>query len=519
MSEIKEIYAREVLDSRGNPTIETQVRTSAGAFGRAIVPSGASTGIYEAVELRDNDAGRYMGKEVLSAVKNVNTEIFDALCGKDVFKQTAIDKTMVLLDGTDNKSRLGANAILSVSMAVNTEIFDALCGKDVFKQTAIDKTMVLLDGTDNKSRLGANAILSVSMACARAAAHELHMPLYRYLGGVSASMLPLPMMNILNGGAHADNQLDFQEFMIVPFGAKTYKESLRMGSEVYHSLRAVLKKEGLETGLGDEGGYAPKLKGTKEALELLVKASEQAGYEPGSDIKFSIDAAASEFYREGRYELSGEHKKLDSDGMIRYYEKLCEAEPGSDIKFSIDAAASEFYREGRYELSGEHKKLDSDGMIRYYEKLCEAYPIYSIEDGLAEEDWDGWKAMTQSLGKKTYLIGDDLFVTKDVRLRMGIGRGAANGILIKPNQVGTVTETLETVDIAKQSGYKTIISHRSGESEDTFIADFAVAVNSGHIKTGAPARGERTAKYNRLLRIEDELGSMANFRSFDCLLL
>lgn len=425
MSEIKEIYAREVLDSRGNPTIETQVRTSAGAFGRAIVPSGASTGIYEAVELRDNDAGRYMGKEVLSAVKNVNTEIFDALCGKDVFKQTAIDKTMVLLDGTDNKSRLGANAILSVSMA-----------------------------------------------CARAAAHELHMPLYRYLGGVSASMLPLPMMNILNGGAHADNQLDFQEFMIVPFGAKTYKESLRMGSEVYHSLRAVLKKEGLETGLGDEGGYAPKLKGTKEALELLVKASEQAGYEPGSDIKFSIDAAASEFYREGRYELSGEHKKLDSDGMIRYYEKL-----------------------------------------------CESYPIYSIEDGLAEEDWDGWKAMTQSLGKKTYLIGDDLFVTKDVRLRMGIGRGAANGILIKPNQVGTVTETLETVDIAKQSGYKTIISHRSGESEDTFIADFAVAVNAGHIKTGAPARGERTAKYNRLLRIEDELGSMENFRSFDCLLL
>ena len=425
MSEIKEIYAREVLDSRGNPTIETQVRTSAGAFGRAIVPSGASTGIYEAVELRDNDAGRYMGKEVLSAVKNVNTEIFDALCGKDVFKQTAIDKTMVLLDGTDNKSRLGANAILSVSMA-----------------------------------------------CARAAAHELHMPLYRYLGGVSASMLPLPMMNILNGGAHADNQLDFQEFMIVPFGAKTYKESLRMGSEVYHSLRAVLKKEGLETGLGDEGGYAPKLKGTKEALELLVKASEQAGYEPGSDIKFSIDAAASEFYREGRYELSGEHKELDSDGMIRYYEKL-----------------------------------------------CEAYPIYSIEDGLAEEDWDGWTAMTQSLGKKTYLIGDDLFVTKDVRLRMGIGRGAANGILIKPNQVGTVTETLETVDIAKQSGYKTIISHRSGESEDTFIADFAVAVSAGHIKTGAPARGERTAKYNRLLRIEDELGSMANFRSFDCLLL
>lgn len=425
MSEIKEIYAREVLDSRGNPTIETQVRTSSGAFGRAIVPSGASTGIYEAVELRDNDAGRYMGKEVLSAIKNVNTEIFDALCGKDVFKQTAIDKTMVLLDGTDNKSRLGANAILSVSMA-----------------------------------------------CARAAAHELHMPLYRYLGGVSASMLPLPMMNILNGGAHADNQLDFQEFMIVPFGAKTYKESLRMGSEVYHSLRAVLKKEGLETGLGDEGGYAPKLKGTKEALELLVKASEQAGYEPGRDIKVSIDAAASEFYREGRYELSGEHKKLDSDGMIRYYEKL-----------------------------------------------CEAYPIYSIEDGLAEEDWDGWKAMTQSLGKKTYLIGDDLFVTKDVRLRMGIGRGAANGILIKPNQVGTVTETLETVDIAKQSGYKTIISHRSGESEDTFIADFAVAVNSGHIKTGAPARGERTAKYNRLLRIEDELGSMANFRSFDCLLL
>lgn len=421
MSEIKEIYAREVLDSRGNPTVETEVRTRAGAFGRAIVPSGASTGIYEAAEIRDGDEKRYGGKGVRGAVQNVNTVIYEALYDRDIFKQAAIDKLLVSLDGTDNKSRLGANALLGVSMA-----------------------------------------------CAKAAAHELHMPLYRYLGGFNACTLPLPMMNILNGGAHANNKLDFQEFMIVPFGARTFSDALRMGSEVYHSLGTVLREKGLETGLGDEGGYAPKIKGTEEALELLTEAAERAGYEMGRDIKFSIDAAASEFYREGRYELAGEHKKLDSDGMIKYYEKLC----------------------GRY-------------------------PVYSIEDGLSEEDWDGWRALTEALGTKTYLIGDDLFATNIVRLRTGFGKGAANGILIKPNQVGTLTEAFETIDAAKCDGYKTIVSHRSGESEDTFIADMAVACGAGHIKAGAPSRAERTAKYNRLLRIEDELAGAAAFRGFE----
>lgn len=418
MSEIKEIYAREVLDSRGNPTVEAEVRTRAGAFGRAIVPSGASTGIYEAAELRDHDKGRYGGRGVLCAVENVNTIIREALCGSDIFKQTAIDALLVQLDGADHKSHLGANALLSVSLA-----------------------------------------------CARAAAHELHMPLYRYLGGFSAGMLPMPMMNILNGGAHADNKLDFQEFMIVPFGAETFSEALRMCSEVYHSLSAVLREKGFDTGLGDEGGFAPKLKGTKEALELMTEAVLLAGYEPKRDIKFSIDAAASEFYSEGKYVLSGEHKKLDTDEMIRYYEKL-----------------------------------------------CENYPIYSIEDGLCEEDWDGWRALTEALGQKIYLIGDDLFVTNKTRLRTGLGKGAANGILIKPNQIGTLTEAFDAMAIARRAGYKVIVSHRSGDSEDTFIADMAVAFNADHIKTGAPARSERTAKYNRLLRIEDELGSMASFR-------
>lgn len=425
MSEIKEVYAREVLDSRGNPTVETEVRTQAGAFGRAIVPSGASTGIYEAAELRDGDENRFGGRGVRRAVENVNTVI----CG-------------------------------------------ALLGRDIFKQTAIDRLLTALDNTDNKSGLGANALLGVSLACARAAAHELHMPLYRYLGGFHACSLPLPMMNILNGGAHAANKLDFQEFMIVPFGAKTYSSALRMGCEVYHSLGAVLKEKGLASGVGDEGGYAPEIRGTREALDLLTEAAVRAGYEPGRDIKFSIDAAASEFYKDGRYELSGERKRFDTDGMIRYYEKL-----------------------------------------------CESYPVYSIEDGLGEEDWDGWRAMTEVLGQKTYLIGDDLFATNIIRLRTGLGRGAANGILIKPNQVGTLTETFETIEAAKCAGYKTIVSHRSGDSEDTFIADMAVACGAGHIKTGAPARAERTAKYNRLLRIEDELGSTAALRGVDYLLL
>ena len=415
MSEIKEIYAREVLDSRGNPTVEAEVRTRAGAFGRTIVPSGASTGIYEATELRDNDKGRYGGRGVLHTVENVNTIICEALCGRDIFKQTAIDALLIQLDGTDHKSHLGANALLGVSMA-----------------------------------------------CAKAAAHELHMPLYRYLGGFSASMLPMPMMNILNGGVHADNKLDFQEFMIVPFGAETFSEALRMCSEVYHSLRVVLREKGFDTGLGDEGGFAPKLKGTKEALELMTEAVLLAGYEPERDIKFSIDAAASEFYSEGKYVLSGEHKKFDTDGMIRHYEKL-----------------------------------------------CEEYPIYSIEDPLDEEDWDGWSRLTAKIGEKVQLVGDDLFVTNTRRLQKGIDAHAANAVLVKINQIGTLTEAFDTIRMAQEHGYRSIVSHRSGETEDTTIADLAVALNTCQIKTGAPSRTERVAKYNQLLRIEEQLGGSA----------
>ncbi|HIT05042.1 MAG TPA: phosphopyruvate hydratase [Candidatus Scybalocola faecipullorum] len=421
MPEIRKIYAREVLDSRGNPTVEVEVRTSSGAFGRAIVPSGASTGIYEALELRDGSEKRYCGKGVLRAVNNVNTIIQRELLGQSVLDQVNIDETMIHLDGTNNKSNLGANAILGVSMA-----------------------------------------------CAKAAAHYLHMPLYRYLGGFNAVMLPMPMMNILNGGAHADNNIDFQEFMIVPFGAKTFPEALRMGCEVFHKLKDVLKENGCYTGMGDEGGFAPDLKSNEEAFELIFEAVERAGLRPDSDIKIAIDAAASEFYVNGQYELSGEKKVLNSEELIEYYEEL-----------------------------------------------CEKYPVYSIEDGLDQDDWEGWQKMTQRLGNKTFLIGDDFFVTQSERLRMGIARGAANGILVKVNQVGTLTETFRAIEMAKRAGYKTIISHRSGESEDTTIADIAVAVNAGHIKTGSLARSERTAKYNRLLRICDDLGTAASFKCFE----
>ena len=421
MPEIRKIYAREVLDSRGNPTVEVEVRTSSGAFGRAIVPSGASTGIYEALELRDGSEKRYCGKGVLRAVNNVNTIIQRELLGQSVLDQVNIDETMIHLDGTNNKSNLGANAILGVSMA-----------------------------------------------CAKAAAHYLHMPLYRYLGGFNAVMLPMPMMNILNGGAHADNNIDFQEFMIVPFGAKTFPEALRMGCEVFHKLKDVLKENGCYTGMGDEGGFAPDLKSNEEAFELIFEAVERAGLRPDSDIKIAIDAAASEFYVNGQYELSGEKKVLNSEELIEYYEEL-----------------------------------------------CEKYPVYSIEDGLDQDDWEGWQKMTHRLGNKTFLIGDDFFVTQSERLRMGIARGAANGILVKVNQVGTLTETFRAIEMAKRAGYKTIISHRSGESEDTTIADIAVAVNAGHIKTGSLARSERTAKYNRLLRICDDLGTAASFKCFE----
>ena len=421
MPEIRKIYAREVLDSRGNPTVEVEVRTSSGAFGRAIVPSGASTGIYEALELRGRFGEALLRQGVLRAVNNVNTIIQRELLGQSVLDQVNIDETMIHLDGTNNKSNLGANAILGVSMA-----------------------------------------------CAKAAAHYLHMPLYRYLGGFNAVMLPMPMMNILNGGAHADNNIDFQEFMIVPFGAKTFPEALRMGCEVFHKLKDVLKENGCYTGMGDEGGFAPDLKSNEEAFELIFEAVERAGMRPDSDIKIAIDAAASEFYVNGQYELSGEKKVLNSEELIEYYEEL-----------------------------------------------CEKYPVYSIEDGLDQDDWEGWQKMTHRLGNKTFLIGDDFFVTQSERLRMGIARGAANGILVKVNQVGTLTETFRAIEMAKRAGYKTIISHRSGESEDTTIADIAVAVNAGHIKTGSLARSERTAKYNRLLRICDDLGTAASFKCFE----
>ena len=417
MAMITEVYAREILDSRGNPTVEVEVILEDGAVGRAAVPSGASTGVHEAVELRDGDKDRYLGKGVTKAVDNVNDIIAEALIGLEATRQTEIDELLVRLDGTPNKGRLGANAILGVSMAV-----------------------------------------------ARAAASSVGLPLYLYLGGVAAKELPVPMMNILNGGEHADNNVDIQEFMIMPVGAKSFSESLRMNAEIYHNLKALLKEKGLSTALGDEGGFAPNLNNNAEAIEVILEAVVKAGYKPEEDIVIALDVASSEMYKDGKYHLEGE-------GVVK----------------------------------------TSEEMVDYLADLCEKYPIISIEDGLAEDDWAGWKLLTKKIGKKVQLVGDDLFVTNEERLVQGINKGVANAILIKVNQIGTLTETFNAIETAKRAGYTCIISHRSGETEDTTLADIAVAVNAGQIKTGAPARTDRVAKYNQLLRIEEDLGKAAKY--------
>ncbi|MBU0723527.1 MAG: phosphopyruvate hydratase [Alphaproteobacteria bacterium] len=417
MSAIIDITAREILDSRGNPTVEVDVTLDSGAKGRAGVPSGASTGTHEALELRDGDKTRYLGKGV----------------------QKAVD-------------------------AVNGEIFDALSGLEADDQVHLDQVMIDLDGTANKGRLGANAILGVSLAVAKAAADDLGQPLYRYVGGVYARTLPVPQMNIINGGAHADNPIDFQEFMILPVGADSFADAVRMGSEVFHHLKKQLKDAGHNTNVGDEGGFAPNLKSADEALGFITKAIEVAGYKPGEDIVLGLDSAATEFYKKGKYALDGEGKSLDSAGMVKLYEDL-----------------------------------------------CSRYPIISIEDGMSEDDWEGWKALTDSLGKKVQLVGDDLFVTNPERLSDGISRGVANAILVKVNQIGTLSETLEAVERAHRAGYRAVMSHRSGETEDATIADLAVATNCGQIKTGSLSRSDRLAKYNQLIRIEQNLGPAARY--------
>ncbi|MGE4319320.1 MAG: phosphopyruvate hydratase [Deferribacterales bacterium] len=421
MTDIIDIFAREVLDSRGNPTIEVDVVTSGGVLGRAIVPSGASTGEYEAVELRDGDKGRYLGKGVMKAVQNVN-EI----------------------------------------------IAPELEGIDVTEQKMIDEILIQLDGTKNKGKLGANAILGVSLACAKAAAESCGLPLYKYVGGAFANVIPAPMMNILNGGSHADNNVDIQEFMIMPLGAVSFREALRMGAEVFHTLKGVLKAKGLNTAVGDEGGFAPNLGSNEEAIEVILEAIEKAGYKAGKDIYIALDAASSEFYNKEK-------------GI---YVLAAEAQP----------------------------EKTSAEMVEYYKYLVEKYPIISIEDGLDENDWDGWKLLTDALGKKIQLVGDDLFVTNTERLVTGIEKGVANSILVKLNQIGTLTETLDAIQTAKEAGYTCVISHRSGESEDTTIADLAVAVNAGQIKTGSLCRTDRIAKYNQLLRIEEELFEQATYK-------
>jgi enolase len=418
MTNIGEIVARQVLDSRGNPTVEAEVRLVSGTVGRAIVPSGASTGEHEAVELRDGDKKRYLGKGVLKAVENVNREIAGALAN-----------------------------------------FNAA------DQAALDRKMIELDGTKNKGRLGANAILAVSMAAARAAANEYGLPLYRYLGGAAANTLPVPMMNILNGGAHADNNVDFQEFMVMPVGAPSFSEALRWGVEVFHTLKGVLKKRSYNTAVGDEGGFAPSVKSNVEAIEVVLEAIQQAGYKPGEQIAIALDPAASELYKDGKYVFKKSDKSVKS----------------------------------------------SEEMVRYWAKWAKDYPIVSIEDGLAEDDWDGWAMLTKELGGKIQLVGDDLFVTNVERLQMGIDKGIANSILIKVNQIGTVSETLDAIDLARRNAYTSVISHRSGESEDTFIADLAVATGAGQIKTGSASRTDRVAKYNQLLRIEEALRDGARF--------
>ncbi|MGX7014613.1 phosphopyruvate hydratase [Vagococcus silagei] len=420
MSIITDVYAREVLDSRGNPTIEVEVYTESGAFGRGMVPSGASTGEYEAVELRDGDKSRYLGKGVLKAVDNVNNIIAEEIIGFDVRDQMSIDKKMIELDGTPNKGKLGANAILGVSIA-----------------------------------------------CARAAADFLEIPLYHYLGGFNTKVIPTPMMNIINGGSHADNSVDFQEFMIMPVGAANFKEAIRMGAEIFHNLAKVLKGKGLNTSVGDEGGFAPDLGSNEEALEVIIEAIEAAGYVPGKDVRLAMDVASSEFYNK---------------------------------------------ETGMYDLTSEGRSLTSEEMVALYEDLVAKYPIISIEDGLDENDWEGFKHLTEKLGKKIQLVGDDLFVTNTEKLKRGIEEGIANSILIKVNQIGTLTETFEAIEMAKEAGYTAVISHRSGETEDSTISDIAVATNAGQIKTGSASRTDRIAKYNQLLRIEDQLGEVAEYK-------
>jgi len=419
MTEITDVFAREILDSRGYPTVEAEVTLSGGFTGRASVPSGASTGEYEMLELRDGDARRYLGKGVEKAVENV------------IFK-----------------------------------IGPAVIGMDCLYQREVDDAMIILDGTDNKGVLGANAILAVSLACARAAAAAVDLPLYRYIGGITARTLPIPMLNIINGGKHADNNVDIQEFMIMPVGAVNFREGLRMCAEVFHHLKKVLEEKGCATSVGDEGGFAPNLRSNAEAIELIIKAIEKAKYKPGKDIFIALDAAASSFYQKGAYVLSAEKKPRKS----------------------------------------------AEEMVVYYASLVKAYPIISIEDGLAEDDWKGWKLLTDELGSKVQIVGDDIFVTNSTRLEKGISMGVANSILIKVNQIGTLTETLDTIERAKEAGYTTVISHRSGETEDTYIADIAVAMNCGQMKSGSASRSERLAKYNQLLRIEEELGDAAVYR-------
>jgi len=418
MSKIKKVTAREILDSRGNPTVEVDVFLDNGILGRAAVPSGASTGSKEAVELRDNDKKRYLGKGVLKAVNNVNKIIAPQLVGKNPEDQKEIDHLMIRLDGTENKAKLGANAILGVSIAV-----------------------------------------------AKAAAQDKGLSVFKYLGGDDARRLPIPFFNILNGGKHADNNVDIQEFMIASIGAKSFREALRMAAETYHNLRAVLKSKGLNTAVGDEGGFAPNLSSNEEAIQIIITAIEKAGYRSGKDISIVLDPAASEFYQDGRYVLRADNKRLSSEEMVKYYDKL-----------------------------------------------ISRYPIISIEDGLAEDDWEGWQVLTKGLGKKIQLTGDDIFVTNSKILAEGIKKGVANSVLIKLNQIGTLSETLETVEMAEKAGYTCVFSHRSGETEDSFLADITVATNAGQLKTGAPARSERLAKYNQLLRIEEELGATAVFR-------
>lgn len=420
MSQIAAIHARQILDSRGNPTVEADVITSTGTLGRAAVPSGASTGKHEAVELRDGKKGLFLGKGVLKAVENINKVIAEELQGMSIFEQNAIDKVMLLLDGSNNKGKLGANAILAVSMAV-----------------------------------------------AKAAADEMGMPLYRYIGGVNANTLPIPLMNILNGGAHADNKIDFQEFMVVPTGADTFGEALRMGVEIFHHLKAVLKKKGYSTNVGDEGGFAPDIASNEAAIEIVLMAIEAAGYKPGQNVFIAMDAATTEFY--------------DEKSKLYHFKKST------------------------------GKKMKSEELVDYWAAWCKKYPIVSIEDGMAEDDWKGWELLTKKLGDKIQLVGDDLFVTNETRLQQGIDKNIANSILVKVNQIGSITETINTVNLATRNGYTSIMSHRSGETEDTTIADLAVALNTGQIKTGSASRTDRMAKYNQLLRIEEELGPLAYY--------